>query len=313
VSTDRGIKVVKLYRPQWSGDAVRYGHSILLRLEEVGFPAARLVRTPTDDTWTEHGGGLFALFDFVRGANYSLNYLRRADRLRLTTQAAHTLADLHQRLQGFLPEGEHHLGLRADGTRVRDMAWHAAMIDELRERSRELESADAIVPTRHLLDRADDMLGTIAELEERIGAALLPHLVIHGDYGLHNLIFVAAGTAVPVDFEVARFDRRMNDLISAAGKYRFDDGSYDIASIETFFRAYANQFPFTEGELDHLADAWRLYRLRAATQYWNSYFETNGPTRKLESALQAIEQARWVAEHPDEMGRLRLAAAGVAR
>ena len=32
-------------------------------------------------------------------------------------------------------------------------------------------------------------------------------------------------------------------------------------------------------------------RLRAAVQYWNSYFETGGPTRKLWSAVDALHRA----------------------
>ena len=35
-----------------------------------------------------------------------------------------------------------------------------------------------------------------------------------------------------------------------------------------------------------------------AVQYWRSYFDTDGPVRKLESALDSIAQADLIAEHP---------------
>ncbi len=311
IATDHGIKVVKLYRPQWTEDTVRHGHSILLRLEELDVPAVRLVRTPQGETWTSHADGLFAVFDFVEGANYSLTYLRRSDRLQLTGRAAGALVDLHRQLDGFVPDGRHHLGFDPrTGRRVRDVDWHAAKLDELRDRSVELEDPEAMALAERLIDRAGEVLEQIVELESRLDGDALPRLVIHGDFGLHNLIFDSTGTPVPVDFEVARLDRRVNDLISAAGKYRFSDGSYDIASITTFFRAYAARFALGSRELDLLPDAWRLYRLRAAVQYWNSYFETAGPARKLSSALHAVGQASWVAEHPEVMDRLRSAAGG---
>ena len=313
VSTNRGVKVVKLYRPQWTEETVGYGHSILLRLEEIRFPASRLLRTAEGETWTRVDGGLFAVFEFVRGANYSLNYLRRADRMRLTSTAATTLADLHRGLTGFVPEGEHHLGLRADGSPVRDVAWFREKLEELRARSRDVEDDEARGLAARISDRGDEVLERIAELEGEIGRAGQPRLVIHGDYGLHNIIFPPSGTPVPVDFEVARYDRRVNDLISAAGKYRFDGGGYDVAAIETFFDAYAASFPVTDVELERLPDAWRLYRLRAAMQYWNSYFETDGPARKLASSLGAIDQAEWVGGHPDVVDRLRRALGGTGR
>ena len=61
-----------------------------------------------------------------------------------------------------------------------------------------------------------------------------------------------------------------------------------------------------------LPDIWRLYKLQAAVQYWNSYFETDGPIRKLDSALDAIEQAQWVTEHPELIDRSSRSAGGRA-
>jgi Ser/Thr protein kinase RdoA (MazF antagonist) len=309
VSCRTGPKVVKRYRPRWRPAAVRYGHSILVRLEELGFPAVRLVRTPEGATWTQLDDGLYAVFDLVRGTNYSLNYLRRRDRLELTRVAATTLARMHRTLEDFTPLGEHHLSFASPtGDRVRDVAWHAAKLEELRARSATLEDPEALACTARLTELADPVLEQITSLEPRLADAALPRLVIHGDFGLHNLIFPSPGRAVPIDFEVARLDWRVNDLVSALGKYRFRDGSYDLAAMERFIEGYAPAFPFTPDELALFPDVWRLYRLRAAVQYWNSYFETSGPVRKLRSALLAIDQAAWVADRPDGIGRLVRAA-----
>ena len=49
--------------------------------------------------------------------------------------------------------------------------------------------------------------------------------------------------------------------------------------------AYSAAFPSTGTSGRLLPDTWRLYKLPAAVQYWNSYFETDGPIRKLESAV----------------------------
>jgi len=173
--------------------------------------------------------------------------------------------------------------------------------------------ADAVEPARALRARADATIDAIARLERELADTDLPRLVVHGDFGLHNLLFPSPGHAVVVDFESARLDWRVNDLISALGKYRYRrDRRYDVESMEVFLRAYAGQFPLRAAERDHLAEVWQLYRLRAAVQYWNSYFETEGPVRKLWSALDALDQAAWAAGRPATIARLAQIGAGAA-
>lgn len=310
VRTDAGTKVVKLYRPQWTDVTVRNCHSILLRLESVGFPAVRLTRAPDGATWTCLDGEVLTVFDHLPGRNYSLNYLLRGDRLRLTAIAGRTLARLHATLDGFVPEGEHHLGFASPGGPPRrDAAWHAATLDDLVHRTLEIPDPSARDLARRLVEGAPQLLDVIQRAGRALVDAGFPRLVIHGDYGLHNLLFQPPDVAVPLDFELARLDLRLNDLISVLGKHRYEGGRYDLESMETFLRAYAEGFPLTSDERRLLPDAWCLYKRQAAVQYWKSYFETGGPSRKLASALDSIDQAEWVERHPDVIRRLAHAAA----
>jgi glycosyltransferase involved in cell wall biosynthesis/Ser/Thr protein kinase RdoA (MazF antagonist) len=305
VVTSAGEKVVKRYRPQWSAATVACGHSVLEELERSGFPAPRLCRTPAGETWTGTDGEIYAVFDFLAGTNYALTFLLRSDRLTLTRVAGRTLARLHHALDGFVPGGRHHLGFPShSGPRRRDLAWHEAKVAELRRRSATLDDAGAALAAARLAERAGPVLDAIGELEGRLAAAAFPRLVIHGDYGPHNLLVRKGGQAVPVDFELARLDWRCNDLISALGKFRYRGGDYDLESMATFLRAYAGEFPLTADERRLLPDAWRLYKLQAGVQYWNSYFETAGPLRKLSSAGDSLDQAEWVVEHGGVLRRL---------
>jgi Ser/Thr protein kinase RdoA (MazF antagonist) len=309
VRTDAGRKVVKLYRPQWTPARVAYAHSVLVRLEDVGFPAPRLLRTAQGDTWAGIGPELFAVFEFVPGTNYSMNYLLRHDRMHLTAVAGRTLARLHRALDGFRPDGEHHLGfVSATGPWRRDLGWHTAKLKELTERSGQLRDEQGRGLAARLIARAPSLLDQISDQERGLAGASFPRLIIHGDYGLHNLIFQPTGRVVPVDFELSRLDWRLNDLISVLGKHRYRGGTYDLEAMEAFLRAYSAEFPVTEDERDRLGAAWRLYKLHAAVQYWNSYFETDGPVRKLASALDSLDQADWIRGHPGWIGRLGRAA-----
>jgi Ser/Thr protein kinase RdoA (MazF antagonist) len=301
LDTDHGLKVVKRYRPQWSEPTVRCGHSILVALEERDFAAVRLTRTPTGTTWISLDDHVFGVFDFLPGVNYSLTYLRRGDRMSLTTTAGGTLARMHLAIRDFVPEGRHHMGLASPtGPHRRDLAWHEAAIADLTRRSEALLDSEApggavaASHARSLMQQACAVLERIEELERALAVADLTRLVIHGDYGLHNLIFRAVDAAVPVDFELARLDWRVNDLISVLGKYRYSNGDHDHESMEAFLAAYRTEFPLVPDEQRLFPEAWRLYKLRAAIQYWRSYFETGGPVRKLESAVDSIAQAEVV-------------------
>jgi Ser/Thr protein kinase RdoA (MazF antagonist) len=122
--------------------------------------------------------------------------------------------------------------------------------------------------------------------------------VIHGDYGLHNLLFRKDGTVIPIDFELARLEWRLSDLVSCMSRLRYGDGAYDFQSIRWFLAAYDVEHPLSDDEWRLFPEVWRFYKLQGAVQYWSSYFETGGPARKLIAARDALEQAARVADDP---------------
>jgi len=310
VTTGRGMKVLKRYRPRWDAPTVGYGHSILVRLEDLGFPAPRLVRLPDGGTWTIVDGDVFALFDVLPGTVYSMSYLRRSSRRRLIETSARTLARFHRALDGFVPRGTHHLGfVSATGPRALDAAWYAATVHDLRERA-EGRSDDPHGPVnRRLADAAARAAGEIEELDTMLGVARLPRTVIHGDYGLHNLMFQGFDLAVPLDFELSRLDWRLNDLIHVfAGYLGAQEEERDVRTMEVFARAYASEFPLRAEEERVLFEAWRLATLQSAVRHWHSSFQTDHPTGQLASAVRSFDRASWIVRHPDVVRRLREAA-----
>lgn len=305
VHTTAGKKVFKLYRRDWRPATIDFEHSILRRLAELDVPAPRLAATRDGRTWVSHGDDRYALFDFIDGTNYSSSFLLRAHRLRLTSLSGAILAGLHRELQGFLPDGRHHLGFAAyEGPRHRDLAWHAARIAELKAQSADLRDPEAQRHADWLIERGEYMVEEMGRLDEALDGAGLPRLIIHGDYGMHNLVIRKLGQGTPVDFELARLEWRLSDLASCLSKLRYGDGPYDFESMRWFMRAYCQHYPISRDEWRWFPDVLRYYRLMGSVQYWNSYFETNGPTRKLLSARDAFEQANWGWDHQREVNEL---------
>lgn len=298
VDTTAGRKVFKHYRQDWRNTTIIYEHSILTRLAHRGFPAPRLVVARKGETHICHTGQNYALFDFINGTNYSSNFLLRGHRCKLMALAGHTLASLHKQLEGFMPQGQHHLGFKSytDG-RHRDIAWHMAKIDDLKDKSCQVTQAEDKNHLDWLARNGSYLLDEIGRLDTSLRDAPLGRLIIHGDFGLHNLLFQRMDQAIPVDFELARLEWRLSDLVSCLSRLRYGKGPYDYESIGWFMEAYTTVFPLGADEWQHFPQVWRFYRLQAAVQYWSSYFETNGPTRKLISARDAVTQADWALEN----------------
>ena len=304
LNTSAGRKVIKRYRARLDVSTIVYSHSILERLAELQFPAVRVSTTPAVETFVSLNSGNYALFDFVDGKNYSLSFFPPAYRNTLINIAGKTLGRLHSALAGFMPDGQHHLGFVSyTGDWRRNLAWHAAKVDEMKEKSRSLSNADDRTHANWLVQNCSYILDELSQVDETLRNSALTRLIIHGDYGLHNLVF-GQDVVTPIDFESSRLEWRLSDLVSALSRLRYRNGVYNFESIRNFLEGYQSAYPISDDEWQYLPLVWRFHKLRASLIYWNSYFETGGPARKLISARDAVSQADWVIKNPDKLLRL---------
>ena len=302
VHTNAGHMVLKHYRNDWTTNTIAYEHSILRYLAEINFPAPRLLTAVTNETCIHIDGLNYCMFEFVNGLNYSWTFLYRPHRMTLMRTAGQTLAKLHRQLLGFYPTGKHHLGfISYEGGRLRDVQWHIQKVSELKEGSFQLNDPNA----EWLIAHAEKILDEITDLTEKLKDAYLPRTIIHGDFGLHNLIFQDADHATPMDFELARLEWRLSDLVSCISKLRNRKGEYDMESVMELITAYQHEFLITDEEWQWFPLVWKYYKLAKAVQYWSSYFETNGPLRKLSLARDAVDQSVWLTNSPETVAGLR--------
>jgi Ser/Thr protein kinase RdoA (MazF antagonist) len=299
VNTPDGRKVLKRYRTRLAIPNIIYSHSILEQLARVDFPAPRLDSTLDGKNYVHHAGRHYALFNLIEGKNYSLNFLFRSHRLRLMSLAGSTLGRLHLALQGFMPAGHHYLGFSSySGGWQRDLNWFDEKVAELIDKSRGLERDEDRKAAAWLVEHANPILEEYAKLEQELRVLPLPRSIIHGDYGLHNLVLQKDDLIVPLDFESARLEWRLCDLVSCLSRLRYADNTYDFESMRYFLAAYQTEYRISMDEWQAMPQVWRFYRLRSAMIYWNSYFETGGPAKKLISARNVVQQTDWVLNNP---------------
>lgn len=306
IDTVHGKKILKNYRPDWKASTIEFEHSILEQLRKTNFPAPRLVPLKNGNTWLSVEGMNYCLFDFIQGKNYSSSYLFRPHRVRMMATSGRMLASLHKQLIGFQPTGQHHLGFKSlEKDRIRNIPWISEKIKELVRDSRQISEEEDKRAAEWLIRHSDELFDNLVLLDEKLTAANLTPIIIHGDYGLHNLIYTDVDHAVPVDYELSRIEWRMSDLVSVLGKFRYKGGRYDFESITQFLHAYQKEYAITPQEWDLFPDIWKYYKLRKAVQYWISYFETSGPVRKLRSSRKEIERSDWAMENPARLSDFR--------
>jgi glycosyltransferase involved in cell wall biosynthesis/Ser/Thr protein kinase RdoA (MazF antagonist) len=303
VHTDQGRKVLRRYRDGWPLSTIAYEHSILARLAELNFPAPRLVTTVSGSTFLSAMDGNYALFDFVDGANIVGRYLTAARLQRLRITSGELLARLHSDLEGFLPQGRHHLGFDSySESRRRDLAWYEQTIARLKERSVELAAGPSVAgaqvdDARWLARNADEVLERIADLRQTLAGVELPRAVIHGDFGLHNLLFQSDRSATVLDFELARLEWRLSEIVMIMGRAGLERSGHILA-------AYQDIYPLTGDEWHVLPQVWQLRNLEGAVQNWNTYFE-QGIEKNLAAARTRIARADFPIAQAAELRELR--------
>lgn len=302
ISTTAGKKVLKRYRRKWHPDTITYGHSIHTYLAEHNFPTPRLVTTPQGATFINLNGENYALFDFVKGVNYSSSYLPRAQWLKLVALAGKNLAHFHRQLAGFVPKGRHHLGFQSyTGDRQQNLAWYVDRLKELNEKSRYLNGHEGKAQAEYLIQNTDWILEELHRLDEVLKAANLKRLVIHGDYGIQNLLFQRDGNVMTMDLELARLEWQLSDFVTSLARFRYSNGTYDIESMRCFVIAYQVEHPLTAKEWRYLPEVWWYRRIQRSILHWISYFKDDNLPARLVSACKTIHQANWALNHHDDL------------
>lgn len=284
VETDHGARVLRQYPERWTFDAIQFEHSVLGRLADVEFPAPRLVSNVEGETLITHGGSNWALYEKVDGSNLGACFIRPSERVSLTYLAGQLLARFHRDMSGFTPTGQHHLGFDGeDAERHLDLSGYLKIIAEMAEDPEELDGVAM------LKCRASELAERLTRLGEAVSRPPVSKTVIHGDYGFHNLLFRRTGTATVLDFELARIDLKLIDLVRMLSRQKRYAG-------RSFAAGYRSSSRISLDEWRLLPEVWEFYRLSGAVRSWRLGKEMGDP-RRLATAQNRINEADWISEN----------------
>lgn len=280
VPTEAATVVVKQHRSTTDAASLEVEHSILGHLETVGFPAVRLATASDGTTVVTVGGTRYVVSDLVPGRQLTGRLMTTRQRESVWRTTGRTLGRLHGALEGFVPSGRHRLGIDpGSGSANRDLAWYLGTLQELgAEPASSPDDAAGLEP--HLPWLRDELI-SVGEL---IASVDLPGQVVHGDFGTHNLLFGADGTVTVHDFELARFDWRLLDLVIAGLRA-------PVGPRRWLVEGYREVVELTPTEERHLTDLVRYHLLGGAVRSWEGYRALGGDER-LRTARIRVERLR---------------------
>lgn len=259
--------ILRRYPDRWSDSAVEHEHSLLLELERRDYLAPRLIELGDGSYTRRIDGARYSVQTFEPGRVLTGFYMNRAEIQKTQRSIGTVLAEFHRVLEGFVPSGEHHLGIDPHtGRQRRDLDWHIDAIDRL-DAETELGSPFGNP------DEITSLRTRLVELDDLIEATDLPKAIVHGDYGLHNIIFRESGRVVVHDFELSRWDIRLLDLAASLSRlwpeYRAD-----------FLDGLLAGDGVSSAELEMLGPVWEWYRIRGAVQSAEAYSRLGGQHRR---------------------------------
>ncbi len=253
METDRGRLVMKRYKPSVEDAAVASEHWVLQRLAELALPTPRLVAGPDGATIVRRADRAFALFDHIDG-HLPMHELVTvpAERRRLARGAGSLLAILHEALANVPPAAYPSTGLGPDGSRQLPSAGQS---DQLRRAAAALSASPRATAT---------FAERLCRLDAQLAGSSLRTTLVHGDYGPYNLLLRSGRPLVVIDFELARLDWRLLDVVTAAPRFSVARTGFSADRFAAFLAGYLELAPEMRGELALAPVLLELLSLRRA-------------------------------------------------
>jgi Ser/Thr protein kinase RdoA (MazF antagonist) len=302
IDTTAGKKLLKRYKESLAHSTITQEHSILNYLAEIDFPAPRLVADNTDHTLVQQGEERYALFDFIEGGFQYHNYILFPGQARyFITNASEMVARLHDNLKDFVPQGYNPDGFKSQSEdRWRNLEWILNRLAQCVTETTRLKPASDTSQLAWLLQQAGYLEEALIQLDAKLKGAALPRQLIHADYGPYNLLFRKNASAIIIDFEIARLDWRVTEIIQAWHKFCYNIFGFRLHKMKWFLDAYQLYLPLTQDELYFIPVVWQYLDIRWAIMNWSRYCQSEADSL-LVSARKILDQADWITNNGDKL------------
>ncbi len=276
IDTDHGRKIVKRYKDTVSNSMIEYEHSIVEFLRSTGYQVPNLVTSTSGSTVTTSGSARYVLFDFIEGGFHYHNYwFPPSQEKKYISASGKSLADLHKGLKDFIPRGNNPNGFTGqDGDRGRNLDWYLEQLSDNQKQFTGTSGGKSPQAENILHSQTGNIQESLVELENEINQANLPKQIIHGDYGPYNILFKDNKIIAVLDFELARLDWRITDLVYALPRFAETRFGFDFNKVNCLIDSYRSIYRIENIELQLIPRIWKYFRLKRCIVCWSRYHDT---------------------------------------
>ena len=304
VETYNGKIVLKCYRNSLGDSTIIQEHSILKHLSKIGFPAVSLVSTPTGDTLIHYNDRRYAVYEFIDGFKFYDYILGSNLSRRYIAIAGELLGQLHSDLKGFIPIGYNPDGFKSQTEgRWRSLDWFsnklAHCIQNLSTDHLNRINGKIFALICHARKLEDQLVRSIEILDE----AGLPRQIIHKDYNQSNILYRKNKSPVIIDFEIARLDWRLIDIIDGWEAFAKDKFMYNPKKMGIFFKAYQDKNRLHEDELRFIPLVWKYLNLTRCILHLHNYVTTKD-TYSIHEAYRFLKQTNCNFRNNEKLSKI---------
>jgi Ser/Thr protein kinase RdoA (MazF antagonist) len=144
-----------------------------------------------------------------------------------------------------------------------------------------------------MLKNCEILENSLIELNTKLLQMKLTRHIIHGDYGPYNLIFFKNKKLMVLDFEMARLDWRITEIIQTLQRFCFKRFNFDILKMKVFLQSYRCQTTLKFSELFYFPDVWEYLAIRNVVKNWYSYSKLKDKII-LDKIRRSIKNFQWI-------------------
>jgi Ser/Thr protein kinase RdoA (MazF antagonist) len=298
VTTSRGKFIFRRHR--LSKETVAHEHQVLNYLQKRDFPAPRMLLGEAGQAWTAIDGTLYSVYEFVEGycpANFLwLPSVRR----NVLYQAGRTLGEYHQAVAGLIPSYQKWDGYRPTGhRRWREGNWFRQALRDIRPLLQKPTMNSAIDNVARLyIDGIEHMLGLEPVVE---GRSDLSKLVIHGDYAPWNVLFRPGQLPFILDFNAARLDLKIFDVILATFWFAWRGEYLDQNRATAFQAGYSETGQLRAVDIEMASPVFRWAIARAVAERLRRHYQEHVLIKNPKGIERFCKMCVCAEQHPQQL------------
>jgi Ser/Thr protein kinase RdoA (MazF antagonist) len=302
INTKFGKKLLKRYKSTLDKSTIIQEHSILKYLATVKFPAPRLCYSKSGNTLFKNRKKYYALFDFVEGGfHYNNYYLFPNQKSKFIASAGKILGTLHEKLNNFNSEGYNPDGFRSKKEdRYRNLDWFDSKLKFCIKKTIDINTRINEYPLNWMIQNIESLETSLSRLNFKLLQSNLPRLIIHGDYGPYNLLFFKNNGIMVLDFEMARLDWRLTEIIRAWHRFCRNKFGFNMKQMLFFLNNYHHKTLFTFAEIELVPEIWEFLSIRNSIKSWYNYC-TAEKKSSLVNIKKSLSSLKWIRKNQNEL------------